>query len=62
VWPFRKNALPAVASSKTKFVKVAVGATVPVQVVLKAFVGYIGSVSYDQLLTTLQNNIIAYFI
>jgi hypothetical protein len=37
---------------------VAVGATVPVQVNLKAFACYTGSVSYDQLLTTLQDKII----
>ncbi|VAH03055.1 unnamed protein product [Triticum turgidum subsp. durum] len=58
-WPpvrsFRKNALAAAASSKTKFVKVAVdGAPYLRKVDLKAYAGYTSSASYDQLLATLQ--------
>ncbi|KAM3401404.1 hypothetical protein ACQJBY_005883 [Aegilops geniculata] len=64
-WPpvrsFRKNALAAAASSKTKFVKVAVdGAPYLRKVDLKAYAGYTSSASYDQLLATLQDKFISH--
>ncbi|KAM0857810.1 hypothetical protein ACQ4PT_048224 [Festuca glaucescens] len=67
-WPpvrsFRKNALAAAASAKTKFVKVAVdGAPYLRKVDLGAFAGYTttSAAAYDQLLAALQDKFISHF-
>ncbi|KAM0846475.1 hypothetical protein ACQ4PT_055645 [Festuca glaucescens] len=66
-WPpvrsFRKNALAASASARTKFVKVAVdGAPYLRKVDLGAFAGHSTSAAaYDQLLAALQDKFISHF-